>query len=445
MGVWGLQAPAAGGSFCLSALLLTWPALWNGYPLMFADSGTYVIQVPTLSLGWDRPPFYSLFLLLFHLRLSLWPVVVAQAVAATLLLRLALRTVAPCGSEWRLVGVAGVLAVASSLPWFAAQVMPDLFTGLLVIALALLATRPTWMLAAAATAMITLHLSHLPLAVAVLAGVLAWRWWRERARPGWAVVLPPVLAAGLLLGTNLIGHGRAAIAPFGGVFLLARLIEDGPARAVLARDCDHAGWALCRDRADLPLTADAVLWSPTSPLQAVERAARDQRRVADEADAIVARTWRTEAPAVLAGAGRATLRQLAAFGTGDGLHPWPEAVTPKLARVLPEADLAGYARSRQTLGTLAVPAWLRALHVAAALAGVALCPLLLLLPGVPEAARVLALATLIALPVNAAVTGALSGPHDRYQSRVMWLPLAVAACALPGLWRARRPAAMACA
>jgi drug/metabolite transporter superfamily protein YnfA len=445
MGVWGLQAPAAGGSFCLSALLLIWPALWNGYPLMFADSGTYVIQVPTLSLGWDRPPFYSLFLLLFHLRLSLWPVVVAQAFAATLLLRLALRAVAPCGSEWRLVGVAGVLAVASSLPWFAAQVMPDLFTGLLVIALALLATRPGWMLAAAATAMITLHLSHLPLAVAVLAGVLAWRWWRDRARPGWAVVLPPVLAAGLLLCTNLIGHGRAAIAPFGGVFLLARLIEDGPARAVLARDCDHAGWALCRDRADLPPTADAVLWSPTSPLQAVERAARDQRRVADEADAIVARTWRTEAPAVLAGAGRATLRQLAAFGTGDGLHPWPEAVTPKLARVLPEADLAGYAQSRQTLGTLAVPAWLRALHVAAALAGVALCPLLLLLPGVPEAARVLALATLIALPVNAAVTGALSGPHDRYQSRVMWLPLAVAACALPGLWRARRPAAMACA
>jgi hypothetical protein len=148
---------------------------------------------------------------------------------------------------------------------------------------------------------------------------------------------------------------------------------------------------------------------------------------------------------VLAGAGRATLRQLAAFGTGDGLHPWPEAVTPKLARVLPEADLAGYAQSRQTLGTLAVPAWLRALHVAAALAGVALCPLLLLLPGVPEAARVLALATLIALPVNAAVTGALSGPHDRYQSRVMWLPLAVAACAVPGRWRARRPAAMACA
>jgi len=323
--------------------------------------------------------------------------------------------------------------------------MPDLFTGLLVIALALLAARPSWTLAAAATAMITMHLSHLPLAVAVLAGVLAWRWWRDHARPGWAAVVPPVLAAGLLLGTNLVVHGRAAIAPFGGVFLLARLIEDGPARTVLARDCDHAAWALCRDRADLPPTADAILWSPASPLQAVERAAADPRMVADEANAIVARTWRTEAPAVLVGAGRATLRQLAAFGTGDGLQPWPETVTPKLARVLPASELAAYGRSRQNLGTLTVPAWLRALHVAAALASVAMCPLLLAWPGVSEAARALALATLIALPVNAAVTGALSGPHDRYQSRVMWLPLAVAACALPSRWRARRPAEMACA
>jgi uncharacterized membrane protein YhaH (DUF805 family) len=315
----------------LAALLLVWPALWNGYPLMFADSGTYVIQVPTFSLGWDRPPFYSLFLLLFHLRLSLWPVVVAQAVAASVLLRLALRAVAPEGSEWRLVGVAGVLAVASSLPWFVGQVMPDLFTGLLVIALALLATRPSWSLAAAATVMIPLHLSHLPLAAAVLAGVLAWRRWHDRARSGWVVLLPPVLAAGLLLGTNLIVHGRASIAPFGGVFLLARLIEDGPARAVLARDCDRAGWALCRDRADLPPTADAILWSPTSPLQAVERAATDPRRVADEADAIVARTWRTapaagvagggggrRAPRDAAAAGRVRHRRRAAALAGDG-------------------------------------------------------------------------------------------------------------------------------
>ena len=38
----------------------------------------------------------------------------------------------------------------------------------------------------------------------------------------------------------------------------------------------------------------------------------------------------------------------------------------------------------------------------------------------------LLIAVLVALPVNAAVTGALSAPHDRYQARLMWLPAFVA-------------------
>jgi hypothetical protein len=28
----------------LAAILLLWPAFWNGYPLVFADTGTYLSQ-----------------------------------------------------------------------------------------------------------------------------------------------------------------------------------------------------------------------------------------------------------------------------------------------------------------------------------------------------------------------------------------------------------------
>jgi hypothetical protein len=37
------------------------------------------------------------------------------------------------------------------------------------------------------------------------------------------------------------------------------------------------------------------------------------------------------------------------------------------------------------------------------------------------------IAALVILPLSAAITGALSAPHDRYQSRIMWLPPFVAA------------------
>ena len=42
-------------------------------------------------------------------------------------------------------------------------------------------------------------------------------------------------------------------------------------------------------------------------------------------------------------------------------------------------------------------------------------------------------AVLITLPVSAAITGALSTPHDRYQSRIMWLPPFIAAVSLASL------------
>jgi hypothetical protein len=41
----------------LSAALLLWPALWNGYPLVFSDTGTYLSQAIEHYLGWDRPVF----------------------------------------------------------------------------------------------------------------------------------------------------------------------------------------------------------------------------------------------------------------------------------------------------------------------------------------------------------------------------------------------------
>ncbi len=39
------------GALLAAALLLTWPAAWNGYPLVFADPGTYLGQALDRCLG----------------------------------------------------------------------------------------------------------------------------------------------------------------------------------------------------------------------------------------------------------------------------------------------------------------------------------------------------------------------------------------------------------
>ncbi|MDR3529697.1 MAG: hypothetical protein P4L90_03925, partial [Rhodopila sp.] len=164
-----------------AAAFLLWPALWNGYPIVFADTGTYLSQAIHLYAGWDRPVFYSLFMLPLHAMVTLWPVVIVQALLATWVLWLVSRVLVPgLSGIWFVVGVA-VLSVVSWLPWIASELMPDLFTPLLVLVLCLLAWVPERLspreqavLVALSAFMIASQQSSLPLACVLVAvlGVL---------------------------------------------------------------------------------------------------------------------------------------------------------------------------------------------------------------------------------------------------------------------------------
>jgi hypothetical protein len=429
----------------LAALPLLWPAFLNGYPLVFADTGTYLSQAVHHYLGWDRPVFYSLFLLPLHLTLTTWPVIAAQALLAAHMLHLTRRALLPSVSPWWLPLLTASLALASALPWLAAELMPDLFSGLLVLATGLLLFAPAtlsrperiWLLLLSAF-MLATHQSHLPLLLLLLVPLAPVRRWlgpgtvRDLGR----LLVAPSLACVALLGVNLAGHHRASLAPFGNVFLLARVIYDGPGMRVLARDCPHRSWRLCPYLDQFPPTADMFLWRADGPVNRAGGA----KLVSTDADAIITAALRAEPGTELRAVLTNAARQLTMFATGDGVTAWPETVTPWILRDFPRVEAAAYLASRQTNGRLAVPAWLIALHRAVALAGVAVC--IALLPGAlarrHAAAGFLAL-VLLALPVNALITGGLSGPHDRYQSRLMWLPPLIASLAVPAL--ARRSAA----
>ena len=134
----------------LSAILLLWPALLNGYPIVFDDTGTYLSQAVHRYLGWDRPVFYSLFLFPLHLTLTTWPAIAAQALLAAYTLHLVRRVLLPAISPWWLPPFVGhARPSATALPWFAAQLMPDIFTPLLILALALLLFAPERLIARA--------------------------------------------------------------------------------------------------------------------------------------------------------------------------------------------------------------------------------------------------------------------------------------------------------
>ncbi len=437
---------AAVPSVLAAAALLLWPALWNGYPIVFADTGTYLSQALHLYAGWDRPVFYSLFMLPLHGTVTTWPIVVVQALATAWVLRLVCRVLLPGLPAMGFVAGVAVLAVCTWLPWMVCELMPDVFTPLLILVLCILGLTPERIsgreraaLVLLAAFMIACQQSSVPLSAALLGVLVLVRRLSIMPWPGlrcWRLLaLPPALAVMALCAVNLGAHGRFEVSPFGNVFLLARVIYDGPGMLALQRGCPASGWRLCPFLGRFPPLSDDFIWAPDSPLNLAGGA----KAVSRDADAIIAKAVAYDARGVVRAALANTLEQLRRFDSGDGLEAWPEQVTPWIERDFPQAEQAAYATALQQRGLLRVPPALVTLHRITALGGIAACGLLLPLAVRRRAACLGFLtAVLIALPVSAAITGALSTPHDRYQSRIMWLPPLIAAVS-PGSLR-RTPA-----
>jgi hypothetical protein len=414
-----------------AAALLLWPALWNGYPIVFADTGTYLSQAINLYAGWDRPVFYSLFMLPLHATVTVWPVIVVQALLTTWVLWVVCQVLLGRVPEVAFVAGAAVLAVATWLPWIVSELMPDVFTPLLVLVACLLAWVPERLsrteriaFVGLAAFMIACQQSSLLLGGVLLAVLGGVRWFQGAAFRWWPLlVLPPALAVLALCSANLAAHHRFAVSPFGNVFLLARVIYDGPGMEALRRDCPAEHWRLCPYLGDFPPISDDFLWALSSPLYRAGGA----KAVSQDADAIIRAALVADPVGEARAAWSNTVEQLTSFASGDGLNPWPEQVSPWVERDFPAREVAAYEGARQQAGLLVVPAILARIHWAVALAGVLGCAILL---PVAFARRAVCfgflVAVFIALPISAAITGALSTPHDRYQSRIMWLPPFVA-------------------
>ncbi len=421
--------------------LLLWPAFLNGYPIVFSDTGTYLSQAIHLYLGWDRPAFYSLFMIVLHMTLTTWPVVLAQAACVVLMLDCVRAAFFPAMPRVLLPAILTAMALLTGLPWLISRLMPDLFTPLLVLALAVLIFVPErlgathrWLLLLAATAMMAVHQSNVLLGIGLLVLLVPLRrHLGARVALGRAgllrLALVPALALAALTVVNFAAHRVASPSPFGNVFLLARVIYDGPGLRVLQRECPRADWRLCAELDRMPPTSDDFLWLPDGPLIRAGGA----KIVSREATAIIlaavwAEPW-TQLRAVIAN----TMEQLRLFSPSDGLHAWPEAVSPWIARDFPASERHRYEAARQTQGALVVPSWMETsdrISILAGLLGLSFVFLRALRRPCPSAG--LCAAVFLAVLGNALITGGLSCPHDRYQSRVIWLPAAIALLALPG-------------
>jgi hypothetical protein len=229
-----------------------------------------------------------------------------------------------------------------------------------------------------------------------------------------AAVWPPALAAlAVLVGSAAVLDGPS-VAPRRLPILLARSIEDGPARWHLEEHCATERYTVCQMFETIPTNVQAVLWGRHGLHKVAST--EQMRRIREEEPVIL---WRAlmEYPLHQSWSlARNTLQQLVLAG-GDNLAAGEIVRNPdghlgvRLDREKGRAAIEAFAVIG-AMGAVAAVLWIAALAARRRLS-----------PSEQDMAVMVA----IGLLANAAIFGGLSAPVDRYQGRVVWLLPALAA------------------
>lgn len=435
----GFSAEAAGILLFSAALLL--PALFNRFPLIFPDSGAYLGVALEHGYALDRATFYGLFLAPFVNLVpgtaGLWFAIGGQVVLVGAAMWAAARALLPRESALHVL----VPTVAlTSVAFHAAQFMPDAFTGASVL-LAWLAVRRdpgengAGLLWGAVTLAALMHYTHIPLVAASAGAALATEkllglGWRDFAKRAIAAAVAVSVAVLFNVGINGALLHQPRIAPMGSVFLYARLNEDGLMKPWLERHCGRDAPAeLCSVAPRLPHNSQALLWSDKSAVRQLVWFPKDLqsrwRMVADMDEANKGAI--IEQPLAFARSSlRSAGRQFVTFAPLDDECPFAcRNLGGGVAQILEKerpASVRALDSSRQVNDTMP-KRLIRAVQVPVAAISLILLPFAFAGAWRRRDKDLLTLlsAVAIAIPLNAALAGALSDVHDRYQSRIVWL------------------------
>jgi hypothetical protein len=425
----------------LGGLFMTWPALYNRYPVLYPDSISYLaggrlvaraIFLHRFSTNYGgRSLIYGLGILPMHWNISPWPVVALHALLTAYLIWLVVRSIMPRRTVMGYFALLIPLSLFTSLAWFVSLIMPDILGPVLYLSIYLLVfagetISPRERLAVFLIAWwaVASHITHLILGSGlciVLATVLVLqrqpvgRWMGVVSKLAAIILLAS--AAHLALHTYL--YGRPSLTGRRPAFLMARVIADGPGRWYLQQRCGQAKFVICDHVQEVrnDMSADDFLWERNGIWQTASP--MGQERLRAEETAFVLAVLRTYPRAELAIAIKNFWEQLRTFALwGYGPDPW---ISEAFDRALPGARWR-YLQTEQAQGAL--PAefsttaqnWMviTALGLVGALTALRWRHLSPRLVGL----TVIIVSITIA---NAFVTGVFSVVEDRFQARVIWL------------------------
>lgn len=415
----------------IGALCLLTDALYNGYPIVYSDTSTYIISGFETQTPFDRPITYGIFLRLASFGgWSFWPVIGLQALLLSGLLFAVFRLVLP-ESRYRPVALISIflLSLFTGLSWITSQLLADVFTPIAVLCLVLLLfgkqnRRSRIGLYVLFFIAVATHISHVLLFCVLVALVFLLR----------RLLLPAALfpqrnlRSGILLLLSLgaILTMGSAMSKSKHVFFMGAMVEHGITKAYLDEHCGERDFMLCRYKDSLPARAYEFVWDGNSPLYKIGGWSASKK----EFNTIIKGTF-SEPKFIglhLKASCLATAEQLVRFETGDGNGVFSDTTRlyQRVLRYCPN-DIHRFAASRQNQSRLsALPLLNRAYYLAVLLSLVTIAFMMVVY--FRKLSRIVLSLTgilLLAVLVNAWDCGTFANAIDRLGCKMMWLiPLA---------------------
>ena len=440
----------------LAAVLLSWPMVLMQGPLVYADTASYyTLGEKIIAMAENRitaapdagealrqgapleNPSGTEGLKLRSIPYSIYTYVTAASplglwltclIQATIVLFAVAALIPRIPTRARKPIAIGLVAIAflSSLPWFVSYAMPDLLAALVVV-FYLLLLRPAdgmsakgrVLLAAIATGAVLAHYGNIPLAAGLAAAVIGWRWFEKSlALPVAALCFAPVvLAAAFNFASGKISTGEESIAPKRLPILLARSLEDGPARWYLQDACKMDRYTICQLFEEIPDNVGSFLWGEDGFRRATDAQVEAIR--AEEREILIEAFKRYPIAQSRALFGNAIL-QTVSVGTGE---LWPLGQNENA--VLVDKVSNGGVRAEKNRLLL----FFDVITSVATFFSIVFFVYIIRWRKIPYSWRIMIVFVVFALLLNAAIFGGLSAPVDRYQSRIVWiLPVLLVIC-----------------
>lgn len=261
---------------CLAVIVLLAVAVYNGYPLMNPDTGSYVKYAFDFQVPQDRSPFYGVFNGFASLWTSMWFTVIVQSVIVLYLLDRYMQLFeSPSLTVYSKFLICCIIAACTHVVWVVSFIMPDIFTAVLLLSILLylfdnkapLFHKGMYLLIIAVSTAV--HNSHYLISL-LLVGLLLFislvfkrRHYIKRILVLGAICILNCL---LLASLNYAKGFGFRMSSGSHVFLTAKFVETGIMKQYLDDSCGSKQLRLCPYRDALPHTLSEYLWEDYSPL-----------------------------------------------------------------------------------------------------------------------------------------------------------------------------------